>query len=453
MDTNSRPNGRPNRRPAYTEQDVTGLLNAQGGRLYWYFWLMLGDDTAVTRAVAGTVIAALPDLGYRELFGTARMVCRQYPPVPAMPYARAEAPTLAAATKAALRRLAPADREICVLAAPAYPLNDADLGAVFGTWEVEDLLSRPMNLFTGALMACAADAGLEHEEDLVTRAWRLVGTGHASLPYDVIVPLATDPAAEMLREGIRARVGQTTRAVQTQNDGMETLGAGSKQQVTVQGIPGHMTVPLPQPRKADQEDAGHRRRGAMAGTALMAGAIPVALAMAWAGHSGHSDHHVASPPLSATVNGGQTSSSGSHASGADKSTVPPGKSGNYQGRHAARTGAAAQRAAQSSAAGSSNVATTGMAATGSGGSVSAAAPSAPVTTTRTTTPPTTTTTTTTPPPTTTTTTTTPPPTTTTTTTTTGLGNGNASANGNAHANPNAFVNNGNGNGNNGNGNG
>ena len=144
----------------YTERDVTALLDSQGGRLYWYFWAMLGDQTSVTRALAGTVIVALPDPAHRHLFEVARAVCRQHHPAPAAPYARAEAPTLAAATRAALRRLEPADREICVLGASAYRLNDADLAAVLGirTVAVEDLWSRAMDAFAFHLAACTADA-------------------------------------------------------------------------------------------------------------------------------------------------------------------------------------------------------------------------------------------------------------------------------------------------------
>lgn len=439
VDTNSKPGGAP----AYTERDVTTMLDSQGGRLYWYFWLMLGDETAVTRALAGTVIASLPYLPHRELIGVARTVCRQYRPAPAVPFARPEAPTLAAATKAALRRLEPRDREICLLGAPAYRLNDADLGAVFGTWEIEPLLSRPMNAFASALAACASDVGLNQDDDLVTRAWRLAGTGQVALPYDEIVPLAIDPGAEWLREQIRSSVA-ASGAPALARQGMRTLGTESHQSVAVHGMQeSAYTIPMPRTsRKTDQHN--HRKLGAMAGGVLVAGAIPVALALAWVGSS-HSPDHLASPPLSATVHGSQqTNGSASQAGGA----AAPAKSGAYAPKHA-RTGRAAQPSASAAQAGTAGAAGT----TAATGATSTAATTGTTTTGTTTTGTTTTgTTTTTPPPTTTTTpppttTTTPPPTTTTTpppttTTVTPLGN-----QGNGNGQGNGGVGNGNGNGN------
>jgi hypothetical protein len=326
----------------YTERDVTALLDSRGGRLYWYFWVMLSDQTSVTRALAGTVIVALPDPGPRELFEVAHAVCRQHHPAPAVPYARAEAPTLAAATRAALRRLEPDDREICVLGASAYGLNDADLAAVLRIAAVEEHWSGAMDAFAFHLAACAADAGLEQGGDLVERALRLFGAAQFALPYDEIVRLATDPAAQWLREGIRARVGIPNRAA-AQQGGMELLGTGSNQSVTVQGMEDadFMTVPLPRvPRKGAQH-AGSRRRGAMAGTVLAAGVIPVALAVAWAGYSSEQGGVVSAvPPLSATVG----SPHGGAAQNAGGSAIP---SSGYHARHS-RQGTGAQHAGTSS---------------------------------------------------------------------------------------------------------
>jgi hypothetical protein len=126
----------------YSELDVTALLDSHGERLYLYFWLMLGDELSATRALTDTIIGVLPDPDHRELFTVARRVCRQYQPVPAALSAGAGVATLAALTIVALRRLDPDDREICVLGAPRYHLDDADLAAVLGTWTVDALRPR-----------------------------------------------------------------------------------------------------------------------------------------------------------------------------------------------------------------------------------------------------------------------------------------------------------------------
>jgi len=285
--------------PAYTERDVTALLDAQGARLYWYFSLMLGDETLVTRALAATIIVALPFLGHRELFGVARTVCLRYRPDPAVPYARAEAPMLASATKAALRRLEPQDREICALGAPAYRLDDADLAAVFGTWTVHDLRSRATAAFARKLAACAADAKLEHGEDLPARALRLVGTGQCALPYDHVVRLAIDPAAAWIREEICAHVAIPIVDAPAPQGGLELLGFGSHPSVTVRGSrePERVTVPLPRVPGSGQPGGGRRR--AVASTVLAAGAIPVAIAVAWAGYSAQPSQHLVPSPLAA----------------------------------------------------------------------------------------------------------------------------------------------------------
>lgn len=130
---------------------------------------------------------------------------------PFRPDARARVPDRTALTLAALLRLDPDDREICVLGAPRYQLNEADLAAVLGTRVAASLRREASARFGWELEACAADAGLE-ERELPARALRISGSEPVALPYDQIVPLATDPALEGLREGIRARVALPTEA-------------------------------------------------------------------------------------------------------------------------------------------------------------------------------------------------------------------------------------------------
>jgi len=127
---------------------------------------MLGDDLSATRALTDTIIGVLPDPDHRELFTVARRVCRQYRPVPAALSAGAGVAALAGATIVALRRLDPDDREICVLGAPRYRLDDTDLAAVLGTRAVDGLRPRAAAAFASQLAACAAEAGLEQGSNL-----------------------------------------------------------------------------------------------------------------------------------------------------------------------------------------------------------------------------------------------------------------------------------------------
>jgi hypothetical protein len=309
-----------------TERDVTVLLDFEGQRLHLYFRLMLGDGMSAARALSDTIIAALPDTSYRpdasyrRLFTIARTVCRQYRSIPAASAARARVPSLAAVTTAALLRLDPDDREVCVLGAPRYRLADPDLAAVLGTRMVADLRRQALARFERELEACAADAGLGENEDLPERALRTLGSEPAALPYDQIIPLATDPVLERLREDIRARVARPAETTPAAGMPLEALGTGPRMAIStgplVSGLsrPGatrpHLvirpteirqeersTAPLHRvPAKGDRPSAGRRR--AVVGAVLVAGVTPVAIiGMALAGHPVHQDRDsAASPP-------------------------------------------------------------------------------------------------------------------------------------------------------------
>jgi hypothetical protein len=284
----------------YSELDVTALLDSHGERLYLYFWLMLGDELSATRALTDTIVGALPDPGHRELFTVARRVCRQYQPVPAALSAEAGVATLAAVTIVALRRLDPDDREICVLGAPRYRLDDTDLTAVLGTWAVDDLRPRAAAAFASELAACAAETGLEQGDDLAGQALRQFGSDGVVLPYDQIVPLATDAVLEELREGIRARVTVPFEAAPPDRP-LDALGTGPRAIVTFAGIKEaeRATVPLPRVPGGKSGRPGKRGRRALAGMVL-AGATSAAIAgvAASARHSppaGHSAHSALRP--------------------------------------------------------------------------------------------------------------------------------------------------------------
>lgn len=312
----------------YGERDVTELLDSCGQQLYLYFWLMLGDELSATRALTDTIIAVLPDPDHRELHTVARRVCRQYQPVPAVPNAAAEAATLAAVTIAALRRLDPDDREICVLGAPQYRLDDTDLATVLGARTVDDLRFWAAAAFGSVLAACASDAGLEQGGNLAAQALRLVGSKAVALPYDEIVSLATD-----------AEVGPAP------DRPLGALGTGQRAVVTFTDIQAaeRATTPLPRVTHSETDPPGSWGRRALVGTAL-AGAIPAAIAGAavLAGHSPHTSHaahsglHPAaqapapsrvprSPTRSATSSPAQMHSTKPHGSagqGAPPATMP-----------------------------------------------------------------------------------------------------------------------------------
>jgi hypothetical protein len=285
----------------YSELDVTALLDSHGERLYLYFWLMLGDELSATRALTDTIIGVLPDPDHRELFTVARRVCRQYQPVPAALSAGAGVATLAALTIVALRRLDPDDREICVLGAPRYHLDDADLAAVLGTWTVDALRPRAAAAFGSELAACAAEAGLEQGGNLAGQALRQLGSDAVAVPYDQIVPLATDAVLEGLREGIRTRVTVPAEAVPPVDAlpldalPLDARRTGPRAIVTFAGIQEaeRLTVPLPRAPASESGRPGRRGRQALVGMVL-AGAIPAAIAgvMASAGHSAHTGHSV-----------------------------------------------------------------------------------------------------------------------------------------------------------------
>jgi len=331
----------------YSELDVTALLDSHGERLYLYFWLMLGDELSATRALTDTIIGVLPDPDHRELFTVARRVCRQYQPVPALS-AGAGVATLAALTIVALRRLDPDDREICVLGAPRYHLDDADLTAVLGTWTVDALRPRAAAAFGLELAACAAEAGFEQDGNLAWQALRQLGSEAVAVPYDQIVPLATDAVLEGLREGIRSRVTGPAEAVPPLDAlPLDARRTGPRAVVTFAGIQEaeRPTVPLPRVPASESGRPGRRGRQALVGMAL-AGAIPAAIAgvMATAGHSAPTSHSVhsglqpvpqAAPPSGvprstaprATSPPAQVQGSGAGASGdqsAPAATMPAG---------------------------------------------------------------------------------------------------------------------------------
>lgn len=284
----------------YSELDVTALLDSHGERLYLYFWLMLGEELSATRALTDTIIGVLPDPDHRELFTVARRVCRQYQPVQAALSAEAGVATLAAVTIAALRRLDPDDREICVLGASRYHLDDADLAAVLGTWTVDALRARAAAAFASELAACAAEAGLEQNGNLAGQALRQLGSEALAVPYDQIVPLATDTVLEGLREGIRTRVTVPAEAVPPLDAlPLDARRTGPRAIVTFAGIQGaeRPAVPLRRVPARESGRPGRRGRQALVGMAL-AGAIPAAIAgvMASAGHSAPTSHSVQSGP-------------------------------------------------------------------------------------------------------------------------------------------------------------
>jgi len=305
----------------YSELDVTALLDSHGERLYLYFWLMLGDELSATRALTDTIIGVLPDPDHRELFTVARRVCRQYQPVPALS-AEAGVATLAALTIVALRRLDPDDREICVLGAPRYHLDDADLAAVLGTWTVDALRPRAAAAFGSELAACAAEAGFEQDGNLAWQALRQLGSEAVAVPYDQIVPLATDAVLEGLREGIRTRVTSPAEAVPPQDAlPLDARRTGPRAIVTFAGIQEaeRPTVPLPRMPASERGRPGRRGRQALVGVALAA-AIPAAIAgvagvIVSAGHSAHTGHSVQSGP--------QPVPQAAPPSGVHRSTAPP----------------------------------------------------------------------------------------------------------------------------------
>lgn len=331
----------------YSELDVTALLDSHGERLYLYFWLMLGDELSATRALTDTIIGVLPDLDHRELFTVARRVCRQYQPVPAALPAEMGVATLAAVTIVALRRLDPDDREICVLGAPRYNLDDTDLAAVLGTWTVADLRPRAAAAFGSELAACAAEAGLDQGGDLAGQALRQLGSDAVAVPYDQIVPLATDAVLEGLREGIRSRVAVPAEAAPPPDRPLDAQGTGPRAIVTFAGIQEteRATVPLPRVPGGKSGRPGKRGRRALAGMVL-AGATSAAIAgvAASARHSppaGHSAHSALRPAPrvaprsaaprstapSATSSPAQMQGSGSGASGGESApaaTMPAG---------------------------------------------------------------------------------------------------------------------------------
>lgn len=275
----------------YGELDVAALLDSYGERLYLYFWLMLGDELSATRALTDTIIAVLPDPGPRELFTVAHRVCRQYQPAPAVPYAEAGLDTLASVTIAALRRLDPEEREICVLGAPRYRLDDTDLAAVLGA--VDDLRPRAAAAFDSELAACAAEAGLEQDGHLAGSALRQLGSDAIALPYDQIVALATDAVLEGLREGIRTRVAVPAEAAPQPDRPLDALGTGPRAIVTFGGIEEAERVTVPLPCVPDRKSGrpGRWGRRALAGM-VGAGVISAAIAgvAALGGHSARTGH-------------------------------------------------------------------------------------------------------------------------------------------------------------------
>ena len=323
----------------YSELDVTALLDSHGERLYLYFWLMLGDELSATRALTDTIIAVLPDPGPRELFTVARRVCQQYQPVPAALHADAKVATLAAVTVVALRRLDPDDREICVLGALRYGLDDSDLAAVFGTRTVEDLRPRAAAAFGSELAACAAEAGLEQGRNLAGQALRQLGSDAVALPYGQIVPLATDAVLEGLREGIRARVAVPTEAAPPPDRPLDALGTGPHAVVTFAEIQEAERATAPLPRTPGSKSDRPRRWGrrALVGTVL-AGAIPgvIAGAVALAGHSAHTGHSAHS--------GLQPASQAAPPSRVPTSTAPSAASSPARG-HSTRPGASGGQSA------------------------------------------------------------------------------------------------------------
>jgi len=302
----------------YSELDVTALLDSHGERLYLYFWLMLGDELSATRALTDTIIGVLPDPDHRELFTVARRVCRQYQPVPALS-AKAGVATLAALTIVALRRLDPDDREICVLGAPRYHLDDADLAAVLGTWTVDALRPRAAAAFGSELAVWAAEAGFEQDGNLAWQALRQLGSDAIAVPYDQIVPLATDTVLEGLREGIRTRVTGPAEAIPPLDalplDARRTEPRAIVTFAAIQEAE-RPTVPLPRVPASESGRSGRRGRQALVGVALAA-AIPAAIAgvIASAGHSAHTSHSVQSGP--------QPVPQAAPPSGVPRSTAPP----------------------------------------------------------------------------------------------------------------------------------
>lgn len=281
------------------ELGVTALLDSYGERLYLYFCLMLGDEVLATRALTDTIIGVAPDPDHRELFTVARRVRRQYQPAPAVLRAEAKAATLAAVTIAALLQLDPDDREICVLGAPWYGLDDTDMAAILGTWAVDVLRPRAAAAFGSELAACAGEAGLEQDGNLAWQALQQLGSDPVAAPYDQIVPLATDAVLEGLREGIRARVAGPVQATAQPARPLDALGSGPRAIVTFAGIQEAEPPTVPQPRVPGTESGRPGTRGwrALAG-GLLAAAIPAAIAAVVAsyGHSPHTGHSAHSGP-------------------------------------------------------------------------------------------------------------------------------------------------------------
>ena len=359
----------------YTESDVTALLDFEGGLLYLYFSLMLGDEVSATRALGDTIIAALPDTNYLRLFTIARTVRRQYRSAPAAPDARPAVPSLTGVAIAALLRLDPDDREICVLGAPRYRLNDRDLANILRTRMVAPLRRQASGRFDWEVEACASGAGLEVSQDLPVRALRTLGSEPVALPYDQIVPLATDPVLEGLREGIRARVALPTEAAPPAERPLQALGNRRRMAIAAGPLSSmssraaaawpHLTVtesefqeaedatvPLrPVPARRHSRQANARRR-AVAATVVAAGAIPAAIAgVALVGHSvHHRGQDSASSPLL-----GVPGAPAPHAASA-----PAGK--HYTPRHAKPP----VQGAQGGAAGGGSVYDANMSAMGSG---------------------------------------------------------------------------------------
>jgi hypothetical protein len=323
----------------YSELDVTALLDSYGERLYLYFWLMLGDEVLATRALTDTIISVVPDPAHRELFTVARRVCRQYQPAPAALHAEAKVATLAAVTIVALRRLDPDDREICMLGAPRYGLDDTDLAAILGTWAVDVLRPRAAAAFGSELAACTEEAGLEQGGNLAWQALRQLGSDAIAVPYDQIVPLATDAVLEGLREGIRTRVAVPTQASPPPDRPLDVLESGPEAIFTFAGIPEaeHRTVPLPRVPGTESGRPGRWGWRALAGVALAA-AIPAAIAgvAASSGHSAHTGH---------SVHGGlQPVPQAAPPSGVSRSTAPSAASSPAQVHGTGRGAAGGQSA-------------------------------------------------------------------------------------------------------------
>jgi DNA-directed RNA polymerase specialized sigma24 family protein len=218
---------------------VQAVLDSHGVLIHEYLRLLLGDQIATVTALTNTVLAALEHCGRLRderqlsawLMALARVKAHEYyaagwdefgerylASIRPKPYAapRREEQALRVITDSGLLRMWPDDRELFILSAPAYQLNNSELARVFGMpngTEISRYQARAWDSFARAFDRSADEAGYgrppSHEaaNSMYRRAVDDIGRPTARPGFAQVIRLATSPSVIEAHEDIRTCVG------------------------------------------------------------------------------------------------------------------------------------------------------------------------------------------------------------------------------------------------------